>query len=65
VNEYSVGALEALSYVLTVLDKHFPSDSEENKNGPIVDAYEEIEVVQLRIIKGTADLFKHHFEIQE
>jgi hypothetical protein len=53
-NDYTLGALEALSYAKAVLDKRFP---EEDK-GPILDAYQELEEVQLKLLGGCAWSFK-------
>jgi hypothetical protein len=53
-NDYSIGSLEALSFALSVLNKHFP----EKSDGPEVDAYAEIEEAQLKIVKASAVHFK-------
>ncbi len=53
-NDYNIGALEALSYGLAILDKHFPARDE----GPVIDAYAELEEAELKLVAQGALHFK-------
>ena len=58
-NPHTSGALEGLAYALSVLDKHFDKHDE----GPILDAYAEIEATELKILAGTTWAFKARVDL--
>ena len=60
-NDFTAGALEGLSYCKAVLDKHFDKRDE----GPVVDAYAEIEETQLKLLGGLAQPFKDKVDLRE
>ena len=58
-NDYSIGTLEALAYALAVLEKHF----DEKDEGPVNDAYSELEEVELKIVKASAVHFQDRLSL--
>jgi hypothetical protein len=58
-NDYTVGCLEALSYAMAVIDKHF----EEKDQGPVLDVYDELEKTALKLLAGLAIPFRDKVDL--
>jgi sialic acid synthase SpsE len=54
-NDYTIGALEGLAYAKAILDKHFSEKDE----GPVLDAYAELEEAQLKMLKHAVQSFSN------
>jgi len=58
-NDYTIGVLEGLAYAKTILDKHFS----EKDQGPVLDAYQELEEAQLKLLAGCAISFNDRLSL--
>jgi len=58
-NDYTVGALEGLSYAMAVIKKHV----DEKDQGPTLNIYAELEATALKLLAGLAIPFKDKVDL--
>ena len=58
-NDYTIGALEALAFSMAVINKHIDKD----EKGPVLDVYSEIEATELKLLAGTAIVFRDKVDL--